>query len=139
MCAVQAQGYMFRNLFLKQWFETKDRMETLIVGDPLDKNTDIGAINSKAQLEVINSYLKIGQQEGAEMFQASGSVPKKDSFAGLRSLPMWHNQTELAQEEIFGPVLTIQSFRTDDEVIEKANNTPFGLSAGVWTDKAPRF
>jgi aldehyde dehydrogenase (NAD+) len=117
----------------------KDRMETLIVGDPMDKNTDIGAINSKQQLEVINKYLKLGQQEGAEMFQANCGIPKKGFYCRPTIFTNVAQSNRIAQEEIFGPVLAIQTFRTEDEVIEKANNTPFGLSAGVWTDKGSKI
>jgi aldehyde dehydrogenase (NAD+) len=117
----------------------KDRMESLIVGDPLDKNTDIGAINSKEQLSIINNYLAIGQKEGAEMYQSSCAIPKKGFFCRPTIFTGVAQSSRLAQEEIFGPVLTIQTFRTEDEVLEKANNTPFGLSAGVWTDKGSKI
>jgi aldehyde dehydrogenase (NAD+) len=117
----------------------KDRMESLIVGDPLDKNTDIGAINSKEQLGIINNYLAIGQKEGAEMYQSSCAIPKKGFFCRPTIFTNVAQSNRIAQEEIFGPVLTIQTFRTEDEVIEKANNTPFGLSAGVWTDKGSKI
>ena len=117
----------------------KDRMESLIVGDPLDKNTDIGAINSKEQLGIINNYLAIGQKEGADMHQSSCALPKKGFFCRPTIFSNVAQSSRLAQEEIFGPVLTIQTFRTEDEVLEKANNTPFGLSAGVWTDKGSKI
>jgi len=117
----------------------KDRLETLIVGDPLDKNTDIGAINSKQQLEVIQKYLAIGQKEGAEMYQSSCTLPKKGFFCKPTLFTNVAQSNRIAQEEIFGPVLAIQTFRTVDEVIEKANNTAFGLSAGVWTDKGSKI
>lgn len=117
----------------------KDRMESLIVGDPMDKNTDIGAINSKEQLGIINNYLAIGQKEGAEMYQSSCAIPKKGYFCRPTIFTGVAQSSRIAQEEIFGPVLTIQTFRTEDEVIEKANNTPFGLSAGVWTDKGSKI
>jgi aldehyde dehydrogenase (NAD+) len=117
----------------------KDRMESLIVGDPMDKNTDIGAINSKEQLGIINNYLAIGQKEGAEMYQSSCAIPKKGFFCRPTIFTGVAQSSRIAQEEIFGPVLTIQTFRTEDEVIEKANNTPFGLSAGVWTDKGSKI
>ena len=117
----------------------KDRMESLIVGDPLDKNTDIGAINSKEQLDTINKYLAIGQKEGAEMYQPACVIPKKGFFCRPTIFTNVAQSNRIAQEEIFGPVLTIQTFRTEDEVIEKANNTPFGLSAGVWTDKGSKI
>jgi len=116
----------------------KMRMETLIVGDPLDKNTDIGAINSKQQLETIKAYLKIGKKEGLESFQLKTSLPQKGYYCKPTLFFDVAQSSRLAQEEIFGPVLTIQTFRTVDEVIEKANNTPYGLSAGVWTDKGSK-
>lgn len=117
----------------------KDRMETLIVGDPMDKNTDIGAINSKEQLEKIQSYLKIGVDEGAEIWQSSCAVPKNGFFCRPTIFLHASQSHRIVQEEIFGPVLAIQTFRTVNEVIEKANNTPFGLSAGVWTDKGSKI
>jgi aldehyde dehydrogenase (NAD+) len=117
----------------------KDRMESLIVGDPMDKNTDIGAINSKEQLGIINNYLAIGQKEGAEMYQSTCAIPTKGYFCRPTIFTGVAQSSRIAQEEIFGPVLTIQTFRTEDEVIEKANNTPFGLSAGVWTDKGSKI
>jgi aldehyde dehydrogenase (NAD+) len=117
----------------------KDRLETLIVGDPLDKNTDIGAINSKQQLANIHKYLKIGVAEGAEIYQSNAPIPTKGFFCKPTLFTNVAQSNRIAQEEIFGPVLSIQTFRTDDEVIEKANNTPFGLSAGVWTDKGSKI
>lgn len=117
----------------------KDRMETLIVGDPLDKNTDIGAINSKEQLNTIHHYLSLGQKEGAEMYQSSCALPKKGFFCRPTLFTGVAQSSRIVQEEIFGPVLTIQTFRTEDEAIEKANNTAFGLSAGVWTDKGSKI
>jgi aldehyde dehydrogenase (NAD+) len=117
----------------------KDRLETLIVGDPLDKNTDIGAINSKGQLETIHKYLKIGKEEGADMYQSNCSIPKKGYFCRPTLFLNTSQSHRIVQEEIFGPVLTIQTFRTVEEVIEKANNIPYGLSAGVWTDKGSKI
>lgn len=117
----------------------KDRLETLIVGDPMDKNTDIGAINSGEQLKNIHKYIAIGQKEGAEMYQGNARLPSKGFFCRPTIFTNVAQSSRIAQEEIFGPVLTIQTFRTDDEVIEKANNTPYGLSAGVWTDKGSKI
>jgi aldehyde dehydrogenase (NAD+) len=116
----------------------KDRMETLVVGDPLDKNTDIGAINSKEQLKKIQGYLKVGQHEGAEIFQTSCSLPKRGNWCPPTLFLNASQSHRISQEEIFGPVLAVQTFRTVDEAIEKANNTPFGLSGGVWTDKGAK-
>jgi aldehyde dehydrogenase (NAD+) len=117
----------------------QDRMRTLIVGDPLDKNTDVGAINSRPQLEKIEQYLKIGQSEGAEMWQANCDVPKSGYFVRPTLFLNCAQSHRIVNEEIFGPVLTIQTFRTPEEAIEKANNTPFGLSGGVWTDKGAKI
>jgi len=117
----------------------KDRMETLIVGDPLDKNTDIGAINSAAQLEKIESYLQLGQDEGAEMYQASGSMPERGYWCQPTLFTGVSQSNRVVQEEIFGPVLAVQTFRTPQEGLDKANNTPYGLSGGVWTDKGAKI
>ncbi len=117
----------------------KARMEHLIVGDPLDKNTDIGAINSKAQCERIRDYLKVGQDEGAELFQTKCPVPEKGYWVRPSFFTKVAQSHRIVQEEIFGPVLAIQSFRTLDEALEKANNTPYGLSGGVWTDKGAKI
>jgi aldehyde dehydrogenase (NAD+) len=117
----------------------KDRMETLVVGDPLDKNTDIGAINSAAQLETIQSYLKVGQEEGAEMHQSSCSVPDRGYWCRPTIFTGASQSNRIVQEEIFGPVLAIQTFRTLEEGLTKANNTPYGLSGGVWTDKGSKI
>jgi aldehyde dehydrogenase (NAD+) len=117
----------------------KDRMESLIVGNPLDKNTDIGAINSKSQLQTIQQYIQIGKKEGAEFYQSTCNIPEKGYFCKPTLFLNVSQSHRIVQEEIFGPVLAIQSFRTVDEVIEKANNIPYGLSAGVWTDKGSKI
>jgi aldehyde dehydrogenase (NAD+) len=117
----------------------KERMETLIIGDPLDKNTDIGAINSRSQYERIMKYLETGKSEGAEMYQSSGSLPEKGYFCRPTLFTGVSQSNRIVQEEIFGPVLTIQTFRTPDEAIEKANNTPYGLASGIWTDKGSKI
>jgi aldehyde dehydrogenase (NAD+) len=117
----------------------KDRMASLIVGDPMDKNTDIGAINSPEQLKKINEYLKIGVNEGGEVFQPNCSIPAKGYFCKPTLFLNTSQSHRVVQEEIFGPVLAVQTFRTVEEVIEKANNTPYGLSAGVWTDKGSKI
>ena len=117
----------------------KHRMESLIIGDPLDKNTDIGAINSKKQLQTIEEYIAIGLKEGAEIYQPKCSLPKKGNWCAPTLFLNVSQSHKIVQEEIFGPVLAIQTFRTIDEVIEKANNTPYGLSAGVWTQKGSKI
>jgi len=117
----------------------KDRMETLIVGDPLDKNTDIGAINSAQQLDTIESYLRIGAEEGAEIYQSSCAVPDSGYWCRPTLFTGVAQSNRVVQEEIFGPVLAIQTFRTFEEGLAKANNTPYGLSGGVWTDKGAKI
>ena len=117
----------------------KWRMDSLIVGDPLDKNTDIGAINSKDQLKTINDYIRIGKKEGAEIYDNGCSLPRKGFWCRPTLFLNVAQSNRIAQEEIFGPVLAVQTFRTVDEVIKKANNTPYGLSAGVWTDKGSKI
>jgi aldehyde dehydrogenase (NAD+) len=139
VCCAGSRLYVQESVYKEVVRKLKDRLETLIVGDPMDKNTDIGAINSKQQLEQINKYLKIGVKEGAEMYQSSGDIPRKGFYCRPTIFTNVAQSNRISQEEIFGPVLAIQSFRTDDEVIEKANNTPYGLSAGVWTDKGSKI
>ena len=117
----------------------KDRISTLRVGNPMDKNTDIGAINSKEQFKRINEYIELGKKDGVEMFQSPCELPSKGYY--IRPT-VFFNVTQshrIASEEIFGPVLAVQTFRTVQEVIDKANNTPYGLSAGVWTDKGSKI
>ncbi len=117
----------------------KRRMETLIVGDPLDKNTDIGAINSKNQLKVIEKYIKIGINEGGEIYQSKCNLPKDGNWCAPTLFLNVSQSHKIVQEEIFGPVLAVQTFRTISEVVEKANNTPYGLSAGVWTNNGAKI
>lgn len=116
----------------------KRRMESLIVGDPLDKNTDIGAVNSKSQFEKIEKYIQIGKNEAKEMFQSSCELPESGFFCKPTIFTGVSQSNRVVQEEIFGPVLTIQTFRTPQEAIQKANNTPYGLASGVWTDKGAK-
>jgi aldehyde dehydrogenase (NAD+) len=138
VCCAGSRLFVQENIAEEVIGKLKARMETLIVGDPLDKNTDIGAINSKEQLQKINRYLKIGVQEGSEIYQSGCVLPKKGNFCKPTLFIGVAQSSRVAQEEIFGPVLAIQTFRTIEEVIEKANNIPYGLSAGVWTDKGSR-
>lgn len=114
------------------------RMETLVVGDPLDKNTDIGAINSCEQLERIKSLVEIGKQEGGTRWQPDCKLPRKGFWFKPTLFTECAQSHRIVQEEIFGPVLAIQTFRTPKEALEKANNTPYGLSGGVWSDKGAK-
>lgn len=117
----------------------KFRLNSLFIGDPLDKNTDIGAINSKKQLETIKKYIEIGKDEGGQIYQPDCTLPKQGYWCPPTLFLDVSQSHRIAQEEIFGPVLTVQTFRTIDEVIEKANNSPYGLSAGVWTNKGSKI
>jgi aldehyde dehydrogenase (NAD+) len=139
VCCAGSRLYVQENVADKVIRKLKHRMESLYVGNPLDKNTDIGAINSKEQLETINKYIQIGKNEGAEMYQTKCNLPKKGYYCPPTIFTNVAQSNVIAQQEIFGPVLTIQTFRTVDEVIQKANNSPFGLAAGVWTDKGSRI
>ena len=116
----------------------KDRMQSLVVGNPLDKNTDIGAVNSKQQLATIQKYIDVGVKEGADIFQLNCELPKSGYWCPPTLFTNVSQSHSIAKEEIFGPVLAVQTFRTTQEVINKANNTPYGLSAGVWTDKGSK-
>jgi aldehyde dehydrogenase (NAD+) len=114
------------------------RMQTLRVGDPLDKNTDVGAINSKEQLARITTLARSGDDDGCVRYQTECALPARGFWyrpTFFTGVSMSHR---IAQEEIFGPVLSVLTFRTPDEAVEKANNTPYGLSAGIWTDKGSK-
>jgi aldehyde dehydrogenase (NAD+) len=117
----------------------KDRLSTLRVGDPLDKNTDVGAINNAAQLAKIEELVEAGVAEGAEIFQPACELPTRGFFFRPTLFTGVAQSHRIAQEEIFGPVLSVLTFRTPEEAVEKANNTPYGLSAGVWTEKGSRI
>ncbi len=110
-----------------------NRIRTLRLGDPLDKNTDIGAINSRVQLEKIRELVRAGIEQGATLVQAECELPARGFFFPASFFTNVHPSHRVAREEIFGPVLAVMTFRTPDEAIDKANNTPYGLSAGVWT------
>ena len=116
----------------------KQRIETLRVGDPMDKNTDVGAINSEAQLGRITELMKAGIAEGAELWSSSCPLPKNGFYLSPSIFTNATPSMRIAREEIFGPVLTMMTFRTPDEAVSKANNSPYGLSAGVWTEKGSR-
>ena len=116
-----------------------DRIATLRLGDPLDKNTDVGAINSKMQLDKIRELVACGVEEGAELHQSSCAIPPKGYWFPPSFFTNVAQSHRIAREEIFGPVLTVMTFRTPEEAVEKANNIPYGLSAGVWTDKGSKI
>ncbi|MBA8793286.1 aldehyde dehydrogenase (NAD+) [Friedmanniella endophytica] len=116
----------------------KSRVETLRVGDPMDKNTDVGAINSAAQLDRITALLEAGDAEGAERWTSSCPLPDRGWYLAPTIFEQASPSMRVAREEIFGPVLSVMTFRTPEEALAKANNTPYGLSAGVWTEKGSR-
>jgi aldehyde dehydrogenase (NAD+) len=115
------------------------RISTLRIGDPLDKNTDVGAINSREQLTRITSLVEAGEQEGAEKWVSPCPLPDKGFYFAPTVFSGVSQAMRIAREEIFGPVLSVLTFRTPDEAVAKANNTPYGLSAGIWTDKGSRI
>jgi aldehyde dehydrogenase (NAD+) len=117
----------------------KRRLGTLRVGDPLDKNTDIGAINSRQQLDRIEELVGAGLAEGAEMYQPACDLPERGYWFRPTVFTGVAQSHRIAREEVFGPVLSVLTFRTPEEAVAKANNTPYGLSAGVWTEKGSRI
>ena len=139
VCCAGSRLFVQESVYDTVLRKLKDRIETLIVGDPMDKNSDIGAINSRSQLDIIHKYVNLGKKEGAEFYQSGCRIPDKGFFFRPTLFTNVAQSNRIAQEEIFGPVLAIQTFRTDEEVIEKANNSAYGLSAGVWTDKGSKI
>jgi aldehyde dehydrogenase (NAD+) len=117
----------------------RHRVSTMRLGDPLDKNTDIGAINSADQLTKIRDLVEAGEAEGARRWTSSCPVPERGFFFAPTVFSDVHQSMRIAREEIFGPVLSVLTFRTPDEAVAKANNTPYGLSAGIWTEKGSRI
>jgi aldehyde dehydrogenase (NAD+) len=115
------------------------RLTTLRLGDPLDKNTDIGAINSREQLAKIRDLSEAGEQEGAERWSPPCQLPDRGFWFAPTIFTGVSQAHRIAREEIFGPVLSVLTFRTPEEAVAKANNTPYGLSAGIWSDKGSRI
>jgi len=139
VCCAGSRLLVQEGVFPQVIRKLRDRIATLRVGDPLDKNSDIGAINSRMQLEKICELVDSGLQQGAQLVQSKRPLPAKgywyppSFFTGVTA------SHRIAQEEIFGPVLSVMTFRTPDEAVERANNTMYGLSAGVWTDKGSKI
>ena len=117
----------------------QDRLQTLRLGDPLDKNTDIGAINSAAQLARIRALADAGDAEGATRWSPACALPDRGFWFPPTVFTGVSQANRIAREEIFGPVLSVLTFRTPQEAVDKANNTPYGLSAGIWTEKGSRI
>ena len=139
VCCAGSRLYVQEGVAEEVISKLKKRMKTLIIGDPLDKNTDIGAINSKMQLDKIKKLTKAGENEGGVIYQPNCKLPKSGYWYRPTLISNVSQSNRVVQEEIFGPVLAVQTFRTVDEVIEKANNSPYGLSGGVWTDKGAKI
>jgi aldehyde dehydrogenase (NAD+) len=139
VCCAGSRLLVQEPLFEPLLDKLKDRLQTLRVGDPLDKNTDVGAINSRQQLQRIEELVASGVQEGAEMYQPECNLPERGFWFRPTLFTNVSQSHRIAREEIFGPVLSILTFRTPAEAVEKANNTPYGLSAGIWTDKGSRI
>lgn len=139
VCCAGSRLLVQESVFPQVIHKLRDRIATLRLGDPLDKNTDIGAINSKAQLEKIRGLVATGVSEGGELIQTRCRLPERGYFFPPSLITGVTASHRVAQEEIFGPVLSVMTFRTPDEAIERANNTPYGLSAGVWTDKGSKI
>jgi aldehyde dehydrogenase (NAD+) len=139
VCCAGSRLLVQESIAEKVLSKLKVRLKSLRTGDPLDKNTDVGAINSQAQLDRIRELVACGVAEGADLYQPACKLPEKGFYfppALFSNVAMSHR---IARDEIFGPVLSILTFRTPEEAVEKANNTRYGLSAGVWTDKGSRI
>jgi aldehyde dehydrogenase (NAD+) len=139
VCCAGSRLLVQESIYEQTVEKLKRRMGTLRVGDPLDKNTDVGAINSQQQLEKIEELVAAGKEEGAEIYQPACRLPEKGWWFVPTVFTNVAQSYRIAQEEIFGPVLSVLTFRTPAEALEKANNTPYGLSAGVWTEKGSRI
>jgi aldehyde dehydrogenase (NAD+) len=139
VCCAGSRLFVQESVFEPILEKLKDRLATLRVGDPLDKNTDVGAINSRQQLRKIEELVESGVEEGAEIYQPACDLPDRGYWFRPTLFTSVAQSHRIAQEEIFGPVLSVLTFRTPEEALEKANNTPYGLSAGVWTEKGSRI
>jgi len=139
VCCAGSRLLVQESVYPTVMLKLRDRLKTLIVGNPLDKNTDVGAINSAAQRNTIQGYLDYAREQGYGVMQTECALPQKGYWVPPTIITDVAQSSRLVQEEIFGPVLAVQTFRTLDEAMEKANNTPYGLSAGVWTEKGAKI
>lgn len=139
VCCAGSRLFVQEGIYSTVIRKLRDRIQTLRVGNPLDKNTDIGAINSRQQLDKIKMLVQSGVDEGAELTQSRCALPSKGYWFPPTYLTGVTHAHRVASEEIFGPVLSIMTFRTPEEAFERANNIPYGLSAGVWTDKGSKI
>jgi aldehyde dehydrogenase (NAD+) len=139
VCCAGSRLFVQESVFPTVVRKLRDRISTLRLGNPLDKNTDIGAINSQAQLDKICELVDSGLKQGAQLVQSRTRLPSKGYWYPPSFFTGVTGSHRIAQEEIFGPVLSVMTFRTPEEAIARANNTPYGLSAGVWTDKGSKI
>jgi aldehyde dehydrogenase (NAD+) len=139
VCCAGSRLFVQESIYEDVVRKLKRRMGTLRVGEPLDKNTDVGAINSAQQLQKIKELVASGEEEGAGIYQPPCRLPERGYWFAPTVFTEVAQSYRIAQEEIFGPVLSVLTYRTPEEAIEKANNTPYGLSAGVWTEKGSRI
>jgi len=139
VCCAGSRLLVQEGIFPQVVRKLRDRIQTLRLGNPLDKNTDIGAINNRPQLEKIRALVQSGVDEGAEVVQTDCQLPARGYWYPPTFLTGVTAAHRVAQEEIFGPVLSVMTFRTPEEAVERANATPYGLSAGVWTDKGSKI
>ena len=139
VCCAGSRLFVQESVYEPLIDKLKARLGTLRVGDPLDKNTDVGAINSAGQLAKVQELVESGIAEGAEIFQPECRLPERGYWFVPTLFTNVAQSYRIAQEEIFGPVLSVLTFRTPEEAVEKANNTPYGLSAGIWTEKGSRI
>ena len=140
VCCAGSRLFVQESILEEVTTKLEIRLKSLRVGDPMDKNTDVGAINSKGQLNTIRSYIRTAKEEGARHCQVSnGKLPSKGYWCRPSFFTGVQPSHTIAQEEVFGPVLAVMSFRTPEEALKRANNTPYGLAAGIWTDKGAKI
>ncbi len=140
VCCAGSRLFVEESILEEVTQKLKHRLKSLRLGDPLDKNTDMGAINSRSQLDIIETYIKTGVEEGAQIHTTSDKkLPAKGYWCSPCFFTDVHPSHTIAREEIFGPVLSVMTFRTPEEAISRANNSPYGLAAGVWTNKGSKM
>ncbi len=139
VCCAGSRLFVQESVYEEVLEKLEIRLRSLRIGDPLDKNTDIGAVNSPEQLKTINAYIAQAKKEGAKCHQLKRKLPSKGNWC----VPTWFSGVQpahtIAREEVFGPVLAVMSFRTPEEAIQRANNSAYGLAAGIWTDKGGKI
>lgn len=140
VCCAGSRLFVEESILEEVAHKLKHRLKSLRIGDPLDKNTDMGAINSRSQLDIVESYIKTGVDEGAQLHRVNDQkLPTKGYWCSPCFFTDVHPSHSIAREEIFGPVLSVMTFRTPEEAITRANNTPYGLASGVWTNNGAKI